>query len=388
MKHLPTSGILSFVMPFAGAAPVKHAEKLAACLAPNCQQLFVVGDQRFTLDGPLGEKIRFKQVPTLHRLEDIRPVIWSALLWGLRLIWLLWRASWAVFQTRKQVDVIVCFLGVYYTPILLTGRLLGKKVISFEPSSGITHVKYKYRGRFGEKSLIWLLRSLRGTNRTLAHIIGIESMSEIEQGELEPWMSKVRVVNLYVDTAFYRPVHPLDERPFQAGFIGRLEKVKGIEEFLAAAALLDGDRFSLHIVGDGPLKATVEASLQHADMKHVRFSGWADATRVVAHLNQMRLLVLPSAGEGLPNAILEAMACGTPVLASAVGGIADLIRHTENGYLLPDRSPETIALAIEQAMDHQDLPEVAQRAREYVVEHYSLEASTQRWRQVLAELLQ
>jgi glycosyltransferase involved in cell wall biosynthesis len=123
-------------------------------------------------------------------------------------------------------------------------------------------------------------------------------------------------------------------------------------------------------------------------MKHVRFSGWADATRVVVHLNQMRLLVLPSAGEGLPNAILEAMACGTPVLASAVGGIADLIRHTENGYLLPDRSPETIALAIEQAMDHQDLPEVAQRAREYVVEHYSLEASTQRWRQVLAELFQ
>ena len=285
------------------------------------------------------------------------------------------------------MDVVVCFLGVYYTPILFTGRLLGKKVISFEPSSGITHVKYKYQGRVGEKLLTWLLRSLRGLNRRLADVIGIESLSEIEQGELEPWVEKVRVVNLYVDITFYRCIRPLSERPNQVGFIGRLEKVKGIEEFLTAAALLAGENFTFNIVGNGPLQPVVEASLKRADMQHVHFSGWADSSQVVSHLNNMRLLVLPSAGEGLPNAILEAMACETPVLATQVGGISDVIQDQVTGYLLPDRSPETIAKAVEEALADEELPQVAKRGHEYIERNYSLAASSLRWNKVLGDLL-
>jgi glycosyltransferase involved in cell wall biosynthesis len=107
---------------------------------------------------------------------------------------------------------------------------------------------------------------------------------------------------------------------------------------------------------------------------------------MISHLNNMRLMVLPSAGEGMPNTILEAMACETPVLATPVGGISELIQHQVTGYLLKDRSPETIAKAIVEALADEGLPMVARRAHEYVEQNYSLEASTRRWRSVLEDL--
>jgi len=364
-----------------------HAEKLIACLAPNCQKLIAVGDRRIHTDRSLLGKIQFEEIPTLHHLENIQPIIWSAFVWISRLIWGLLRTSWIVFINRKKVDVVVCFLGVYYTPILLIGRILGKKLVSFEPSGGITHVKYKYQGWMGSKLVTQLLISLRSMNRQLADVIGIESMSEIDQGELEHWAEKVRVVNLYVDTMYYHPFKSLSERPYQVGYIGRLEIAKGIEEFITAAALLNGKNITFSIVGNGSLQSVVETRLMHASMHHIKFFGWADSPQVVSHLNNLRLLVLPSAAEGLPNVILEAMACKTPVLATPVGSIPELIQHKITGYLLPDCSPETIASAIEQALNDEDLPHIAHRALVHVEKKYSLESSTLQWQVVLDELI-
>lgn len=107
---------------------------------------------------------------------------------------------------------------------------------------------------------------------------------------------------------------------------------------------------------------------------------------MVAYLGRLKLLVLPSFGEGLPKTILEAMACGTPVLATAVGGIADVIKDGETGFILESTSPECIAQGIVKALQRPDLAAVAERARKLVLDEYTLGATQGKWSQALGRI--
>src|SRR5919202_3656531 len=140
------------------------------------------------------------------------------------------------------------------------------------------------------------------------------------------------------------------------------------------------------MIGDGPLRDDVERALRRPTLSHVALVGWIGSDELVRHLNRFRLLVLPSASEGVPNVVLEAMACGTAVLATPAGGIPDLIRHNVTGFILLARDPTTIANSIRAALNHPDLPAIARRGRSHVLAHYSLAASSTKWGAVLEEL--
>ena len=71
------------------------------------------------------------------------------------------------------------------------------------------------------------------------------------------------------------------------------------------------------------MREEVENEIKLPGMSHVKFWGWQDYEKIPDFLNRICLLVLPSIGEGMPNVVLEAMACSTPVLASPVGGVPD-----------------------------------------------------------------
>lgn len=117
--------------------------------------------------------------------------------------------------------------------------------------------------------------------------------------------------------------------------VGRLTPVKGIPVALRALAGLDAPRpVLLHLLGEGPLRealAREAAALGVAD--RVRWHGFrTDATGWIAHCDA---LLMPSSHEGLPYVLLEAMACGTPVFASRVGGLAEVLRDGATGALFP-----------------------------------------------------
>jgi glycosyltransferase involved in cell wall biosynthesis len=123
----------------------------------------------------------------------------------------------------------------------------------------------------------------------------------------------------------------------------RLEDQKGHVHLLEAATRLPEVRFAL--AGDGSRRAALEA--------RARALGVADRVRFLGHRDDMPALlaasdivVLPSLSEGLPIALLEAMAAGTPVIASAIGGVNELVRSGENGLLVPPRDPAALASAI------------------------------------------
>ena len=94
----------------------------------------------------------------------------------------------------------------------------------------------------------------------------------------------------------------------------------------------------------GHWKTKSVAFLQEKNlMDLVKTAGWISHDHLPEYLRMLQLLVIPSSTEGLPNIMLEAMACGTPVAATSVGAIPDVIREGETGYILEDNSPECIS---------------------------------------------
>jgi glycosyltransferase involved in cell wall biosynthesis len=113
-------------------------------------------------------------------------------------------------------------------------------------------------------------------------------------------------------------------------YVGRLTKAKGVH-FLIEAMRQCPDE-SLIVVGDGPERRALERAARH--LTNVSFAGMVGHVRVDEYLARARVLVLPSLQEGQPNVVMEAMARGVPVIASRVGGVPDLVRHGDTGFLI------------------------------------------------------
>jgi glycosyltransferase involved in cell wall biosynthesis len=135
-------------------------------------------------------------------------------------------------------------------------------------------------------------------------------------------------------------------------FAGTMEQnYKGIDTLLAALALLErqGRRISLRIAGTGRLKGAVAADIARFGLDGTAvLLGRLGTAELIGEMEACDLFVLPSRTEGLPRAIIEAMARATPVVASAVGGIPELI---PTQYLVDDGTPESFARAIAARLD-------------------------------------
>jgi glycosyltransferase involved in cell wall biosynthesis len=131
------------------------------------------------------------------------------------------------------------------------------------------------------------------------------------------------------------------------GVVARLQPEKGVANFLKAAARVSeiSPRARFLVVGDGPLREELLNLVEHLGIsERVRFLGYRTDSRALMGL--MDLLVVPSLTEGSPLIVLEAMAAGVPVVASAVGGIPDQVRHGREGILVPPDDPDALGDAL------------------------------------------
>jgi glycosyltransferase involved in cell wall biosynthesis len=128
------------------------------------------------------------------------------------------------------------------------------------------------------------------------------------------------------------------------GYVGRLVAIKDLETMIAGfASFAEREpRARLLLVGDGELRAALESRVRSLGLEGVgRFVGWRqDLTRVYG---AMDVVALTSRNEGTPVSLIEALAAGVPVVATAVGGVPDVIRHEENGLLIPAGNPVALA---------------------------------------------
>jgi glycosyltransferase involved in cell wall biosynthesis len=159
------------------------------------------------------------------------------------------------------------------------------------------------------------------------------------------------------------------------GSVARLSPVKGHRYLLEAVAqvMKTDARVYLVLAGDGELRDEIAA--------HAERLGIGARTRLLGHREDSAQLVaafdvavLASLSEGLPNAVIEAMAAGAPVVATAVGGVPELIEDGKTGFLIPPANPEAMAERIEYALSHADLTGlIATRGRRFVTERFGME---------------
>lgn len=138
--------------------------------------------------------------------------------------------------------------------------------------------------------------------------------------------------------------------------IGNLRKIKDQETLLKAAKQLQdqGHPFHLLLVGEGQQQKPLAALCQQLNLQQrTHFLG--RRTDVSAILAAATLKVLSSRAEGLPAAILEAMAAALPVVATAVGGVPELVQHQQTGLLVPPANPTALAQAIAHLLAQPDL---------------------------------
>ncbi len=172
------------------------------------------------------------------------------------------------------------------------------------------------------------------------------------------------------------------------GAVGRLEKVKDhpnlVQAFIHLAETTPDarQRLRLVIVGEGSTRATLETLLNAAGLRELT---WLPGARddVPELLRAMDVFALPSQAEGISNTILEAMACGLPVVATEVGGNAELVVEGETGRLVPASDPEALAAAMREFIENPERMNACGAAgRRRVEEQFSMAAMAAAYLQV------
>ncbi|HLG71509.1 MAG TPA: glycosyltransferase family 4 protein [Chloroflexota bacterium] len=181
----------------------------------------------------------------------------------------------------------------------------------------------------------------RGAAAVVANSRGLRSLAEAAAADVP-----IDLVANGVDADLSAAPASLEE-PVIA-FSGRFVKQKGlsylIEALPAIARAIPG--VHLDLIGDGPLRPALEEQSRRLGVAaRVSFRGWGSHQDVLAHLRQASLFVLPSLDEGMSNALLEAMACGLPVVATNISGNEELVEPGGNGWLVPTRDAQAIAEA-------------------------------------------
>jgi glycosyltransferase involved in cell wall biosynthesis len=172
------------------------------------------------------------------------------------------------------------------------------------------------------------------------------------------------------------------------GIVGRLVPIKGVDVFLTAASIVGRLRRDavFVVVGDGESRLVLEAQVRSLGMSEaVRFLGWrADLPSLYASLD---VVVLTSHNEGTPLSLMEALATGRPVVATAVGGVPDMISSAECGLLVPDGDAEAVAEAILGVINGSRDRDVA-AVRRCVYPEYDVSTLTQRLEDLYASLVE
>jgi glycosyltransferase involved in cell wall biosynthesis len=139
-------------------------------------------------------------------------------------------------------------------------------------------------------------------------------------------------------------------------YVGNLKKEKGVIELLEGFAAIHSDHPNLHLVfaGPGNLKTMIESMAKELGIaQSVNLLGGVNHDQLPALIANAKLLALPSYNEGVPNVVLEAMACGTPILATSVGGIPEVVDEEVCGKLVPEKSVQGVTEGLEYILKHQ-----------------------------------
>ena len=304
------------------------------------------------------------------------------------------KLSFHLFKIFRDIHVVIFFIGtrIYVLPVL-SAKLLRKKTILIATGSQ----SKSFEAEYGETIFsFWgvipfFFRVLERINFSLADQIAVESKSVVDFMDLSRYKKKIAINGaMYVDTDSFKIKRELKDRGNLVGYTGQLSRGKGVMNFVKAIPLIlkNRDDVEFLIAGDGALSDKIKNEIESGNFTHkVKLKGFVPHDELSDYLNRLKLLILPSYTEGLPGIIQEAMACGVVVLATPVGGIPDLIKDGETGFILKDNSPECIAKNVIKILEHQNLDRVIKNARKLIEDEYAYEVMVKKCKDSLDNLM-
>jgi glycosyltransferase involved in cell wall biosynthesis len=163
--------------------------------------------------------------------------------------------------------------------------------------------------------------------------------------------------------------------------VGRIVHQKGLDLAMHALGGLKDLNWEWRIAGDGPQMQALQSLAQELGINdHVFFLGWQTREQIIHSYKQSNVFLFPSRHEGMPNALLEAMASGLPVIATCIAGNEELVVEDETGYLVPPEDIESLQGALKKLLNDPALRQqmgIASRRR--AEENYSWESTAQQY---------
>ena len=233
-------------------------------------------------------------------------------------------------------------------------------------------------GEFHNETPTWLREKILSATRVFAisHYTRSQILRIVPEAE-----HKTFVLRLGVEPSLLNlpPAQPHDpEQPLEILCTGRLVSAKGQRILLQAfAALTPRNRLRLVFIGDGPDRPALHSLAASLGLAaQVEWAGALNHASTLARVARADLFVLASFAEGLPVALMEAMALGVPCVSTFIAGIPELIENGKNGLLVPASDVAALAAAMQLLLDSRELRQtLSSKARETVAANYNLETN-------------
>ncbi|MEM7313621.1 MAG: glycosyltransferase family 4 protein, partial [Planctomycetota bacterium] len=207
---------------------------------------------------------------------------------------------------------------------------------------------------------------------------------------------RVHVISNGLDLEVYKPLEnrDFDNKDLVFGMQGRMTESKdyptlfyAFAKFRESAAA--GGKARLEIAGDGPMRAELEKLAKVLGIADaVDFLGMIPQEEMIGRLQNWDIFVLSTLGETMSRALMEAQACGVPLVASDVSGVSAAIDHGKTGMLVPAKDPDSLAATLVSLTEQPGVRrEMAENSKRHAVESFSADQSWKRYREVVGKVL-
>jgi glycosyltransferase involved in cell wall biosynthesis len=342
MKILITTGLFP---PDIGG-PATYVPRVAEALADRGHDVTVVAPQDRGVTGPI---IASYSLVRFYRADFLRYINFFVELW---------RAFVTVLREARACDVM--FVNGLDLPSTLVARLTGKPMVVKVVGDGAWEIAHNRGWTTLNVDEFQKVRGLRiGFFRLMLHTAAKRARAVIAPSRylariVEGWgVPGERICVVY--NALSEPAASNNELPLPEGFdtgfrllmIGRMIPLKRMEQVISILTYLDGAK--LVIVGDGPSRGNLLTQATCLGLgERVFFTGRISQSDVWALLRDYAdVFVLNSVHETFPHVLIEAAQCGVPVVATAVGGVPEIVQDGETGLLISPDSPSELLAALE-----------------------------------------
>jgi glycosyltransferase involved in cell wall biosynthesis len=303
-------------------------------------------------------------IPVFRKIKTIE----FGTLWGISYIL---STLFFLIRYRNEYDLIHChhLQGFHSLVAVLVKRVLNKKVIIKVAGGGVKGDIYAIKKR---KLGRLYLQLMKRADRVIS--VTKEITSQLVENGFP--LSIIKEIPNGVDPREFSPREdPLSSQGRLITYVGRFDPLKGLDDLLKAFKMVNEKHpeTRLVLVGDGEEKDNLIRLAHQLDIyPQVRFEGMKEG--VENSLRESEVFAFPSLTEGLSNVLLEAMACGLPVVATRVGGNVELVEDGLNGFLINPRDPDGLAEAIMSLLeDKERAKQMGREGRRKVEERYSLD---------------